>query len=203
MTAAIATGRGLRERFATANGIRIGYLDWDGTDPPVLLLHNNRGVADPWQRFIDVAEMPNRFIAPDQRDCGATDKPDTGYSVWSLAGDVAGLIDALGLTRVPIIGCAIGGSIGLAVAANYPEKVSALVMLDSGLPINQEIIDRSVSVLRAMPHRFSSKDRQSSSCARFPALLATHGPLFGRNTSSGPSRNYRMVTGRLGSTKKL
>jgi pimeloyl-ACP methyl ester carboxylesterase len=120
-------------------------------------LHNNRGVADPWQRFVDVAEMPNRFVAPDQRGCGATDKPEKGYSVWDLAADVAGFINTLGLTSVPIIGCAIGGSIGLAMAANYPDKVSALFMLDSGFPINQEIIDRSVSVLRAMPHDFSNK----------------------------------------------
>ncbi len=161
----------MKDSFTKANGIRIRYLGWQGHDPAIVLLHNNRGAADPWGRFVEVSELPNRFIAPDERGCGASDKPATGYSVWDLAADVAALIDALKLGKVPIVGCAIGGSIGLAVAANYPDKVSALVMLDSGFPITQDIIDRSVSVLKATPHEFPSKAEAQAYVRTLPASL--------------------------------
>jgi pimeloyl-ACP methyl ester carboxylesterase len=160
-----------QEKTTIANDIRIRYLDWEGSDPPIILLHNNRGAADPWRRFVATTELPNRFIAPDQRGCGATDKPATGYSVWDLAADVAALIEMLGSKAVPIVGCAIGGSIGLAVAANYPAYVSALVMLDSGFPIFEEIIHRSVSVLRATPHEFKTKKEAKQFVRTLPDSL--------------------------------
>jgi pimeloyl-ACP methyl ester carboxylesterase len=160
-----------QERFIRANSIHIRYLDWNGDDPPILLLHNNRGTADPWRRYVDVSPLTNRYIAPDQRGCGSTEKPPTGYSAWHLAADVAGLVDTLKLGRVPIVGCAIGGSIGLAVAANYPEKVSALAILDSGFPIEQPIIDRSVATLKAMPYEFESKEAAKAFVRTLPDSL--------------------------------
>ena len=163
--------RQAEEKFIRANGIQIRYLDWSGESPPILLLHNNRGVADPWKRLVDVTRLSNRFIAPDQRGCGATDKPLVGYSVWDLARDVAGLIDAMELGPVALVGCALGSSIGLAVAANYPEKVSALVMLDSGFPIAQSVIDRSVGVLTAMPHEFASRTEAMAFVRTLPSSL--------------------------------
>lgn len=171
--------RNPQEKFVRANGIRIRYLDWPGDNPPILLLHNNRGAADPWRRYVEISPLSNRYIAPDQRGCGSTDKPLTGYGVWDLAADVAALIDTLNLGRISIVGCAIGGSIGLAVAANYPEKVSALAILDSGFPIRQEVIDRSVATLRAMQHEFESKDAAKTFVRSLPDSLGyTWSPVW-------------------------
>lgn len=163
--------REMHERFTKANGIRIRYLDWPGSGPPIVLLHNNRGAADPWKRFVEVSPLPNRFVAPDQRGCGSTDKPATDYSVWDLADDVAGLIDALDLGPVPIVGCAIGASIGLATAADHPDKVTSLVMLDSGFPIDQSVIDWSVGILKDTPQDFASKDEAKRYVRTLPDSL--------------------------------
>lgn len=168
-----------REAQVEANGIRIRYLDWEGSSPPIVLLHNNRGVADPWQRFVAVSPLTNRFVAPDQRGCGTTDKPPTGYSVWDLAADVAGLIEALGLGKVPVVGCAIGGSIGLALAARRPDLVSALVMLDSGFPISPEIIERSVTILKYVPQTFDSRREARIFARALPSSLGYNWtPIF-------------------------
>lgn len=144
--------------YVEANGIRIRYHDWPGEDPPVLLLHNNRGASDAWTRFADLTTLPNRLIAPDQRGCAESDKPATGYTYWDFAADVAGLIDALDLGRVRIVGCAIGAGIGLCAAATYPDKVEALVMLDSSFPIKQEVVDWGVNLLLTqIPQDFPNK----------------------------------------------
>jgi pimeloyl-ACP methyl ester carboxylesterase len=146
-----------RERFITAGDLAVRLLEWDGDEPPIMLLHNNRGAADPWQWFVEVSPLTNRFVAPDQRGCGSTSKPPTGYSVWELAADVEATMTELGIERAPIIGCALGASIGLALAAKRSDLVSALVMLDSGFPIDPAIVKRSVATLRGVPQQFESR----------------------------------------------
>jgi 2-(acetamidomethylene)succinate hydrolase len=143
--------------FTKANGIRIRYHQWPGEEPTVLLLHNNRGASDAWTRFADISTLPNRLVAPDQRGCAESDKPATGYTYWDFAADVAGLIDDLDLGRVRVVGCALGAGIGLCLAANHPDKVEALVMLESSFPVSQEIVEWGVGLLKTIPQDFPSK----------------------------------------------
>lgn len=157
--------------YAGANGIRLRYHDWPGAEPAVLLLHNNRGASDAWTRFADITTLRNRLIAPDQRGCAESDKPVTGYSYWDFAADVAGLIDTLNLGRVRIVGCAVGASIGLCVAANYPDKVEALVMLDSTFPVKQQVIDWGVGLLKTIPQDFPSKEEALAYVRTLPHQL--------------------------------
>ncbi|MGI9657772.1 MAG: alpha/beta fold hydrolase, partial [Gaiellaceae bacterium] len=50
--------------------IRLHVLDWDGAEPPILLLHPNRTNARVWDFVVEHSTLPNRFIAPDQRGHG-------------------------------------------------------------------------------------------------------------------------------------
>ena len=66
-------------------------------------------------------------MAVDLRGYGDSDKPPRGYDLWTLAGDVAGLVPALGEDRAAIVGHGWGGVVGWTVAALHPRRVNALV----------------------------------------------------------------------------
>ena len=73
-----------------------------------------------------------RCIAFDQRGHGRTAQPPTGYDWRTLSTDVVQALDQMGLDRVAILGHSWGGSVALAVAAKYPERVERLVLIDGG-----------------------------------------------------------------------
>ena len=74
-----------------------------------------------------------RIIAPDQRGHGQTTQATTGYDWQSLASDAAGLMDYLSLDRVAVLGHSWGCNVAINLAAKFPQRVAALVMIDGGL----------------------------------------------------------------------
>jgi 3-oxoadipate enol-lactonase len=69
-----------------------------------------------------------RTVVFDNRGAGRTDKPDASYSIAQMAGDVAGLMDALGIRRAALLGISMGGMIAQEFALHYPEKLSCLIL---------------------------------------------------------------------------
>ena len=63
-----------------------------------------------------------------------TDAPDdpSRYSGHILSRDLVGLLDALGLDKVSVVGFSMGGGPALALAATMPQRVSRLVLADVG-----------------------------------------------------------------------
>ena len=71
-------------------------------------------------------------IAPDQRGHGQTTQASDGYDWRSVASDAVGLLDALGIEQAIVFGHSWGGNVAVSAAAHFPERVSALVMIDGG-----------------------------------------------------------------------
>lgn len=72
-------------------------LDWEGVDPPILLLHPNRTNARVWDFVVEYSGLKNRFLAPDARGHGRSGYPRQGYGYADYLGDrraLAALIDA-------------------------------------------------------------------------------------------------------------
>ncbi|WP_068279538.1 alpha/beta fold hydrolase [Aldersonia kunmingensis] len=135
-----------------ANGIRFHVVETgaQGADVPlVVLLH---GFADFWwswrHQLAALAEAGFRAVAVDLRGYGDTDKPPRGYDGWTLAGDVAGLIRALGHNDATLVGHADGGLVCWATAVLHPRLVSSIALISSPHPI---ALKRSV--LRDNPQR--------------------------------------------------
>jgi 3-oxoadipate enol-lactonase len=111
-------------------GDREMVYDDSGVGPPLVLLH-----AFPFDRRMwraNVAELSGRFrvITPDLRGFGET--PASGpYSIADLAGDVAALMDALGLSRATVGGLSMGGYVALAFAARHGSRLEGLVLADT------------------------------------------------------------------------
>jgi pimeloyl-ACP methyl ester carboxylesterase len=69
-------------------------------------------------------------IVPDLPGHGESTKPRVAYAPALFAGVVKGLFDELGVARAVVVGNSIGGRIALEVAAEFPDRVRGLVLLD-------------------------------------------------------------------------
>lgn len=131
-----------RHHDVHANGIRfqcVEALNADDDDTPptarplVLLLH---GFASFWWSWRHQLRGLNgaRVVAVDLRGYGGSDKPPRGYDGWTLAGDTAGLVRALGHTSATLVGHADGGLVGWATAVLHSRVVDAVALISSPHP---------------------------------------------------------------------
>jgi pimeloyl-ACP methyl ester carboxylesterase len=145
-------------RDVSANGIRIHVAE-AGSGPLVLLLHGFPEFWWAWRHQLTaLRDAGYRAVAVDLRGYGDSDKPPRGYDGWTLAGDVAGLIKALGETRAHLVGHAWGGMIAWTVAALHPRLVASV----TGLAAPHPLALRS-AVRRGM---FRRQDNQAAAISR-------------------------------------
>jgi pimeloyl-ACP methyl ester carboxylesterase len=75
-----------------------------------------------------------RAIAVDQRGMGGSDIPHAGYDKRTLAGDVAAVLDALGIGSAAVVGYDHGGGTALAFAYAYPERAKRVATIEYAPP---------------------------------------------------------------------
>jgi len=110
------------------NDIEI-YYEIHGEGFPIVMIHGITTNLDWWpQSLINELSKTFKIILFDNRSAGQTDKPDMGYSIRLFADDTAGLMDALNIKKVFIIGLSMGGMIAQELTLNYPEKVEKLIL---------------------------------------------------------------------------
>jgi pimeloyl-ACP methyl ester carboxylesterase len=123
----------VESRFADVNGTRLHYLS-AGRGEPVVLLHGYTQTSHMWLPLIAVLAKTNAVIAPDLRGAGGSAKPESGYDKKTLAQDVHALVQSLGQRRVTLVGHDIGLMVAYAYAAQYPDEVERIVLMDAFLP---------------------------------------------------------------------
>ena len=99
-----------------------------GQGPPVLFLHGAGGFAE-GQPFVAPLSVRRRLIAPSHPGFGKSSLPDWLDSIDDIAHLYLELMDTLGLDKVDIIGCSIGGWIAAEIATKVPERLRKLVMV--------------------------------------------------------------------------
>jgi len=113
------------------DGARIAaQIDGSGDDA-VVLIHGFPLSHAIWNRQVEMLSGAHRTIAIDLRGMGESSVARGPYLMESLAGDVAGVLDALGLDRVTLVGHSLGGYVGLAFARMYAERVNRLALVCS------------------------------------------------------------------------
>jgi len=123
-----------RHSGVSANGIRLHTVEC-GQGPLVVLLHGFPEFWWSWRHQLPaLADAGFRAVAIDLRGYGESDKPPRGYDLWTLAGDVAGLIRALGERRAVVVGHGWGGLIGWTLATLHSRLVSSLVVIGAAHP---------------------------------------------------------------------
>lgn len=86
-------------------------------------------------QLVGLAGAGFRVASVDLRGYGDSDKPPRGYDLWTLAGDLAGLIRALGARTASVVGHDWGGLIAWTLAALHPRLVDSLVVLNTPHPL--------------------------------------------------------------------
>jgi len=116
-------------------GREIGYDD-RGRGAPVVLLHAFPFGRDVWSDVLAGLAARFRVISVDARGFGESALRVRGgssapYALTDLADDVAGLLDALAIERVALLGMSMGGYTALAFAAHHAHRLTALVLADT------------------------------------------------------------------------
>ncbi len=125
----------IASRMAKVNGVEIHYLEAGaGTETPVLLLHGYAETSHMWRPLIPKIDGHRVVIAPDLRGAGTSSKPDRGYDKKTLAQDIHALAQSLGFKKVILIGHDIGLMVAYAYAAQYPDEVERIALMDAFLP---------------------------------------------------------------------
>jgi len=116
-----------------ANGINIHYLQ-SGRGPNVVLLHGLGGNLAIWfLKMVDTLRRDFCFTACDLRGHGKSDMPPTSYTTDNMAVDLRGVLDALGMEKVHLIGHSWGADIAMHFTILYPERVMKLVALEPNI----------------------------------------------------------------------
>lgn len=118
-----------------AGGIRTNFHDLNSTAAgvPLLLIHGSGpGVSAfaNWRLVMPKFAERRRVIAPDMVGFGFTDRPaDQTYTLDNWVAHAIGLLDALALPQVDLVGNSFGGALSLALAIRHPQRVRRLVLM--------------------------------------------------------------------------
>ncbi len=117
--------------YVDAGGIKTNYLEaGDGT--PVVLVHGSGpGVTAyaNWRLTIPGLAPAFRVLAPDMAGFGFSDKPGGVADLAAWVVQIIGFLDALGIERASVVGNSFGGSIGIRLATDHPDRVDRLVLM--------------------------------------------------------------------------
>lgn len=122
---------GVQHRVVETNGIRMHVAE-QGTGPLVVLCHGFPELWYAWRHQLPaLAAAGFRAVAPDQRGYGDTDCPDdaAAYTILHCAGDIVGLVDALGEREAVIVGHDWGAPVAWTCALLRPDVFRAVALL--------------------------------------------------------------------------
>lgn len=133
-----------RDRFMTANGLRLRYRDWGGSGPPLLALHGSAAHAHWWDPVAPHLAARFRVLALDWRGHGRSAWPrPPAYRTEDFTADLLAVIERLRLAPSIVAGHSMGGHAALAFAAWYPDRLARLVVLDAKPRVNMRRLRES------------------------------------------------------------
>jgi diacylglycerol O-acyltransferase len=97
--------------------------------PPVVLIHGwVYGSLGTWFRVAELLAEDRRVVMIDHRNHGRSDRIRGRYEIETAADEVAGVMDAIGISSAPVVGYSMGGMITQALARRHPGKVERMVL---------------------------------------------------------------------------
>jgi pimeloyl-ACP methyl ester carboxylesterase len=112
------------------NGIELFY-DIKGAGEPLLLVAGFLCDHAYWSLLMPSLISRYQVIRVDNRGMGRSSAPDSPYSLKQMAGDIAALLDHIGIDKVHLAGHSMGGQIAQELVLAHPENVQSLILLSS------------------------------------------------------------------------
>ncbi len=155
--------------YADVNGQRIYYEDSGGSGPPVILAHGFLMDHEMFAPQVAALAPEFRVITWDERGFGLTEFDGKPFTYWDSASDCLGLLTHLGIDEAVVGGMSQGGFLSMRAALTSPERVKALVLLDTQSGNDPD------EVLEGLPRDAADvADRRTSGRARRPDRRPDH-----------------------------
>src|SRR5688572_10156661 len=136
-------------QFATYDGNRVRYESVGSGREAIVLVHGWSGATSVWRFQVPELAKRARVIALDLPGHGASDKPETAYSMDFFAGAVEAVMLDAGVDRAVLVGHSMGTPIIRRFLHHYPDKTLALVAVDGALQnLYSGMLDPLIAQLR-------------------------------------------------------
>jgi pimeloyl-ACP methyl ester carboxylesterase len=141
-----------QDRFVVVQNRNIHYVE-TGEGQPIILIPGAWSSYRYWNRITPLLSKHYRLLALDYLGVGDSDKPQSGfrYTVEEQADLIAGITEALQVSKVHIIGTSYGGSIALNLAARYPDRVGKIVSIEGNGMKHKKVPYRPMGSLLKWP----------------------------------------------------
>ena len=140
---------------AAVNGINL-YYEVHGKGVPLVMIQGFAGNHQAWFFQTPIFNKYYKVIIFDNRGIGKTDKPSEPYTIRTMAEDVIGLMNHLGIDKAHILGLSLGGMVAQEIAIAYPERVIKLVL--GSTFAGSELNDVRPELMKALGIREGSTD---------------------------------------------
>jgi esterase len=162
-----------RSQTLDVSGLRVHYLDWGNpAAPPVVCVHGYTSSAQAFNALARRFHDRHHFVVPDVRGHGESARSTSGaYQYSDQVGDLAAVVDKLGLTRFTLVGTSMGGLIAMAYAGAHPDRLTHLVINDVG-PDVEAGSQRITQMVGSRPDEFASLDDAMAYRRRMSPIVA-------------------------------
>jgi len=115
------------------DGVKI-YYETHGEGPVILLSHGYSATSQMWRGQIEAFSRKNKLVIWDMRGHGQSDYPEdqAAYSEEATVADMVALLDEVGAKTAIVGGLSLGGYMSLAFHVKHPDRVRALLIIDTG-----------------------------------------------------------------------
>jgi len=165
--------------IAKLNGISL-YFEDKGRGEPLVLVHGFSCGIRSWDPQVQPLSDSRRLITYDVRGFGISEAPQeaSAYSQALSVADLAALVTFLKIERTAVGGLSMGGNIALNYALGNPQRVSALILADTGAGS-----DDTAEWVAGAQRNAEAAERGGVEAF---ADLACANPLFARYIDQGP-----------------
>ena len=116
------------------DGVNLYYEVHGDAGPVILLTHGYSATSQMWAGQVEMLARDHRLVVWDMRGHGQSDSPDDPalYSEMATVDDMSALLDVVGVTSAIVGGLSLGGYMSLAFHRSHPDRVDALLIIDTG-----------------------------------------------------------------------
>ncbi|MEU8776896.1 alpha/beta hydrolase [Streptomyces sp. NPDC048606] len=165
------------------DGRALSYLDFGGAGRPLLALHGHLSEGASFTALAAALGPAWRVIAPDQRGHGDSDRAPE-YTRAGYVADLRALVDHLELDRFAVLGHSLGAVNAIHLAAELPERVDALIDLDTAAHIPAADVS-PLSFVLALPYTAGTREE-------LVAALGPVAPMLGGGPRPLPQGGWRL-----------
>jgi 3-oxoadipate enol-lactonase len=157
----------------TAGAIALNYHR-EGTGTPLVLTHGLGDDLHFWDGVAAALASHHDLVRWDVRGFGGSDKPAGPYTPAQLAGDLAALLDALGIAAAHIGGLSMGGVIAQRFALDHPHRVRSLILVSTSSEVGPRGAANWQRLADTIEQRGFGTGARDASRAFAPSFAAAH-----------------------------